>query len=152
MRWPGLAAAAAVIFFSIPSYAQNTNQVGTLVCSFGANFGKILGSRQSMACVFHKRNGDTESYAGTLGRVGLDIGMTSAGRMAWTVFKRTSGVEPRALAGTYVGASGDASLGLGAGANVLVGGSQRTISLQPVSLEVQTGINVALGVARLTLR
>jgi hypothetical protein len=56
------------------------------------------------------------------------------------------------LRGTYVGASGNASFGLGLGANVLVGGSHRTISLQPLSVEGQVGINLALGVARLTLR
>ncbi len=74
-------AAAALAASSAPSSAQNNNQVGTLVCNYGANFGMIIGSRQTMACVFHKRNGDTEAYTGTLGRVGVDIGVTGAGRM-----------------------------------------------------------------------
>ncbi len=92
-----------------------------------------------MACVFHKRNGDTEPYSATFGRVGLDIGVTGAGRMAWNVLTSTKGPAPRALAGTYLGATGEASFGLGGGANVLVGGSKRTITLQPLSLDVQTG-------------
>jgi hypothetical protein len=72
--------------------------------------------------------------------------------MIWGVFARTTKLPPRTLVGTYVGASGDASIGLGGGANVLVGGSNRTISLQPLSLQGQVGVNLALGVARMTLR
>ncbi len=153
MRLFWLAAAIAVLAFpSTASFAQNSNQVGTLVCNYGENFGKIFGSRQSMSCVFHASNGDTEAYSATLQRVGLDIGITAAGRMAWTVFTKTKGLAPRALAGAYVGASGEASLGIGGGANVLIGGSKRTISLQPLSLDAQTGINLAVGAAKLTLR
>ncbi len=143
--------AAALAGSSAPSFAQNTNQVGTLVCNYGPNFGKIFGSRQTMACVFHKRNGDNEPYSATFGRVGLDIGVTGAGRMAWNVLTSTKGPAPRALAGTYLGATGEASFGLGGGANVLVGGSKRTITLQPLSLDVQTGANIAFGAAKLTL-
>ena len=150
LAWAVIAAAFAAS--PVSSLAQTNNQVGTLVCNYGSNFGKIFGSRQAMACVFHKRNGDTESYSATFGRVGLDIGVTGPGRMGWTVLTKTTGVAPRALAGNYVGATGEASLGLGGGANVLVGGSNRTITLQPLSLDVQTGLNVAVGAARLALR
>ena len=92
------------------------------------------------------------TYTGTIGRLGLDVGITGGGRLFWGVFAPTSHVGYGVLRGTYVGASGNASLGLGLGANVLVGGSNRTISLQPLSVEGQIGINLALGVARLTLR
>ena len=152
MRALALAVIAAACAASTPSLAQSNNQIGTLVCNYGANFGMIFGSRQTLACVFHKQNGDTESYGGTFGRVGVDIGVTGPGRMGWTVFTKTTGLAPRALAGDYVGATGEASLGLGRGANVLVGGSKRTITLQPLSLDVQTGLNVAVGAAKLTLR
>ena len=145
------AIAAALAGSSGPSLAQNSNQVGTLVCNYGANFGKIFGSRQKMACVFHKRDGETEAYSATFGRVGLDIGVTGSGRIAWNVLTSTKGPGPRALAGNYIGATGEASFGLGGGANVLVGGSKRTITLQPLSLDVQTGLNVAFGAAKLTL-
>lgn len=146
--------ASAFVASSGPSLAQNTgqSQIGTLVCNYGASVGKIIGSRQTMACVFHKRNGDTESYAGTFSRVGLDLGVTAAGRMAWNVLTSTAGNAPRPLVGDYVGATGEASFGFGAGANVLVGGSKRNISLQPLSLDVQTGLNIAAGAAKLTLR
>jgi hypothetical protein len=145
-------AAAALAASSGPSLAQNNNQVGTLVCNYGANFGMIIGSRQTMACLFHKRNGDTEPYTATLGRLGVDIGVTGSGRMSWVVLTKTTGLAPRALAGDYIGATGEASFGLGGGANILVGGSKRTITLQPLSLDVQTGLNIAAGAARLRLR
>ena len=143
--------ASAFAALPVPSLAQNSSQIGTLVCDYGANVGKIIGSRQTMACVFHKRNGDTESYSATFGRLGLDIGVTGKGRMGWTVLASSSGTAPRALVGNYVGATGEASFGLGGGANVLVGGSKRTITLQPLSLDVQTGVNIAAGAAKLTL-
>jgi hypothetical protein len=84
-------------------------------------------------------------------RLGLDVGIARGGRLFWGVFAPTTYIGPGALRGTYVGAGGNASLGLGLGANVLVGGSHRTISLQPLSVEGQVGINLALGVAGLTL-
>jgi hypothetical protein len=150
MRIFGLIVVGLAIY-STPAFTQNSNHVGTLVCNYGANFGKIFGSRQSMSCVFHKSNGDTEAYNATLGRVGLDIGVTGSGRMAWAVLTATS-LPVRALTGNYVGASGEASFGLGRGANVLIGGSKRTITLQPLSLDAQTGLNLAVGGAKLMLR
>jgi hypothetical protein len=91
-------------------------------------------------------------YSGTMTRVGLDIGITGASRLFWGVFAPTTHVGHGTLRGSYVGASGDVALGVGLGANVLIGGSRRTVALQPLSIEGQAGINLALGVARLTLR
>jgi hypothetical protein len=113
----------------------------------------IVGSRQHLRCVFRSSaTGRQYSYSGTISRIGLDVGITGGGRLFWGVFAPTSHVGYGVLRGTYVGASGNASFGLGLGANVLVGGSHRTISLQPLSVEGQIGVNLALGVARLTLR
>jgi hypothetical protein len=72
--------------------------------------------------------------------------------MAWGVFAPTNGYHHGALAGTYVGGSGSASLGVGVGANALIGGSHRSIALQPLSVEGQVGVNLALGVAGLSLQ
>jgi hypothetical protein len=86
-------------------------------------------------------------------RLGLDIGITAASRSLWLVFSiRPTRVKRSTLAGDYVGASGDASFGIGAGANVLIGGLNRSITLQPLSIQGQTGVNLAIGVSRLTLR
>jgi hypothetical protein len=83
--------------------------------------------------------------------VGLDIGVTAGGILAWAVFMRTKRPARGALAGTYAGASGDIAIGVGAGANLLVGGSNNTVALQPLSVEGQVGLNLALGIAALTL-
>jgi hypothetical protein len=138
--------------FAAPSVAQERTQVGTLTCNMGPSIGLIVGSRQRLACVFTSNTGARESYRGTITRVGLDLGVTAGGRLVWGVYTRTRGLAPRALAGTYAGASGDIALGLGVGANALVGGSNRTVSLQPLSVEGQAGVNLALGVAGFRLQ
>ncbi len=133
--------------------AQSRVRAGGLSCDLAPTVGLIVGSRQQIRCTFTPSSGGrVEYYSGQIGRLGLDLGVTGGGRMIWGVFARTTKLPPRTLAGSYVGASGDASLGVGGGANVLVGGSNRTISLQPLSLQGQVGVNLAVGVARLTLR
>ena len=144
--------AFAITISAAPSFAQQNNQVGTLNCQYGANIGLIVGSVQRMNCTFLKSDGTRESYTATFSRVGLDLGVTAGGRMAWTVLAPSTGLTQHALAGNYVGASGDIALGLGVGANALVGGSKRTIALQPLSVEGQVGVNVALGAAKFRLR
>lgn len=149
-----IAGAAALFLFSNSSVqAQSRIRAGGLACNLSQSVGMIIGSRQNISCRFTPNGGGrVEFYNGTINRLGLDIGITAGGKMIWGVFARTKKLPPRTLAGTYVGASGDASIGLGGGANVLVGGSNRTISLQPLSLQGQAGVNLALGVARMTLR
>jgi hypothetical protein len=135
-----------------PVYAQRTVQVGALNCKMGPTVGLVVGSVQRMSCTFTTNAGGREYYQATFKRIGLDIGISAGGRMVWAVYAPTQGIAPRALAGNYVGASGDIAVGLGVGANALVGGSRRTIALQPVSVEGQVGINVALGAAGFRLR
>ena len=57
-----------------------------------------------------------------------------------------------ALAGEYAGVSGDVGIGLGAGVNVILGGSNRTVALQPISLQGSIALNVVAGVSSLKLR
>ncbi len=56
-----------------------------------------------------------------------------------------------AASGVNVGVSGQASVGLGLGANVLLGGSNDQIALQPASIEGVQGLNVAAGFGEMTL-
>ncbi|MGN6285111.1 MAG: DUF992 domain-containing protein [Afipia sp.] len=137
-----------------PALAQRQPvRVGGLTCETGPRVGLVLGSRQRMTCVFRSNaTGQRYHYTGRITRLGLDVGVTGRGRLFWGVFAPTSHIGPGTLRGNYVGASGNASLILGLGANVLVGGSNRTISLQPLSVEGQFGVNLALGVAGLQLR
>ncbi len=72
--------------------------------------------------------------------------------MVWAVFTGTGGFGPGFLAGDYVGATAEATVAAGLGANVLIGGSGRTIALQPLSVSSQVGLNLAVGVANLRLQ
>lgn len=136
---------------STPAQAQQS-RVGTLTCRLAPSVGLIVGSRQRMDCRFTPNQGPVERYHGSVTRFGLDIGITTGGVMSWLVIARTTRIGRGALAGNYVGASGDIAFGIGAGANVLIGGSRRTVTLQPLSVSGQVGINLAVGVAGLTLR
>src|SRR6266849_7970654 len=137
-----------------PARAQTppTTSAGTLTCQMAPSIGLIFGSRQRMACRF-AANGPypPEAYVGVMGTIGLDVGITAGGVMAWGVFAPTAGPRRGALAGTYVGASGAIGVGVGVGANLLFGGTGRSIALQPLSVEGSVGINLSLGVSSLTL-
>ena len=146
-------AVGAALATAVFAQAVAGAKVGVLTCNTSRSLGLGLGSRQGIRCSFSPDNGGRpESYVGHIGRLGLDLGKRGSGVMVWAVFAPTNGYRRGALAGRFVGISADASLGLGVGAKVLVGGSRRSISLQPVSVTGQTGINLALGVAGLTLR
>jgi hypothetical protein len=135
-----------------PAYSQGASiRYGMLTCKTSASVGLIVGSRQRLRCQLKADNGKIQNYTGTMGRLGLDVGVSGGGVMAWSVWTSTANLPSGALAGSFVGASGDASLGAGVGANVLVGGTRKSISLQPLSVEGQVGVNLALGVAKMTL-
>lgn len=130
--------------------ARGLTQIGVLRCDVSAGIGAIIGSTRRLACAFQPRRGPLERYSGTIRHTGLDIGATTRGVMIWGVLA-PSRVPRFALAGRYVGASAEATLGVGLGANALVGGSSQTITLQPVSVQAQLGVNIALGVGEVTL-
>jgi Protein of unknown function (DUF992) len=146
-----LALVVGSLVFGTPAYAQGGAQVGTLTCNVASGWGFVFGSSRALRCTF-AGSGRTEHYAGSIQRFGVDIGFTQAGVLIWAVLAPTANLAPGALAGNYVGATGSATVGVGAGANVLVGGSNRTISLQPVSFEGSTGLNVAAGIGAISLR
>lgn len=150
---PACSALLALGFLAAPAaHAQTDIEIGTLECTGGAGVGLILGSKKSYSCTFKGLNGARESYEATITRVGLDIGVTGNSVLVWTVLAATNAYEPRALVGNYVGATADASVGVGGGAKVLVGGSKNNFALQPVSVQGQTGLNLAVGVAELQVR
>lgn len=102
--------------------------------------------------VYPERSLSAAAYEGALNTVGIDIGISAGGVLGWGVFAPTAGPPPGALAGEYVGATGEIGVGLGAGVNVLVGGSGRSFALQPVSVDGSVAINVTLGLSGLQLR
>jgi hypothetical protein len=148
----GLAATGLLMLAAAPpALAQGRTQVGTLSCHISPGVSFVVGSSKTLDCVFSGGGDYRELYAGTVNRVGIDLGFTSGGQLVWAVFAPTNVMRPGALAGNYVGASAEATAGAGLGANALVGGSNRTISLQPLSVQGQTGIGLAAGVAAITI-
>ena len=128
-------------------------KAGLLTCNTGPSVSFVVGGRQGLACQFMPIGPyPPENYTGEITTIGLDIGKNSGGALIWAVFMPTRGAQYGSLAGKYGGVTGDISLGIGAGANLLVGGSDRSITLQPFSVEGNTGINFAVGVSGLVLR
>jgi len=146
-----IAAATIATLPITPADAQRDRvRVGTLECSMSSSIGMIVASQRNLNCLFKSSGGPPESYQGTMTRVGLDIGITGGGAIIWTVFAGTDRYAGM-LNGTYVGASAEASIAAGLGANVLVGGSNRTVALQPVSVQGQVGFDIAAGIGSLEL-
>ena len=142
--------AAGALALGMPAQAQSV-KAGVLTCNVSSGFGFIFGSSKSVNCNFAPPGGPPQHYVGSIDKFGVDIGYTAGGVLVWTVLAPTTSPAPGALAGAYGGATASATAGVGVGANVLVGGSGSTISLQPLSIEGNTGLNVAAGVAALTL-
>jgi hypothetical protein len=132
--------------------SQPRERLGTLACEVAGGVGMIIGSNKAVKCDFKQRTGKVELYTGTIGKLGVDIGITGKSYLSWIVVNTApTRVGDGALAGTYVGASAGASVGVGLGANALVGGNAKNYALQPLSGEAGTGLNVAAGVSRLKL-
>lgn len=126
-------------------------KVGILTCSVDSGWGFVFGSSRTVRCSYSPRPNTEEHYTGNISKYGVDIGYLRSAVMVWTVVAPSLDVAPGALAGQYAGVTGSASVGAGVGANVLVGGLNKSISLQPVSIEGNSGLNVAAGVEALTL-
>jgi hypothetical protein len=150
-----LMAAATAAFLTIPAAAQQRTEIGMLDCLIESGAGFVVGSQKDLTCTFTPadKSQPAEAYAGTVDKFGLDVGITGPTLMKWLVVAPTGNPLPAgSLAGDYVGASAEASAAVGGGANVLVGGSNQTIALQPVSVQAQTGLNLAIGVSSFRLR
>ncbi len=127
-------------------------QVGILECRGGASMGFVVGSVTNLGCVLRADGMQEDRYVATIRKVGLDLGITQETALAWGVYAPVARLGPGDLAGDYVGAQGSASVGVGLGGNVLVGGSANSIALQPLSVQGQVGLNVAAGLESLELR
>jgi len=147
-----LSISAAALAASTAAFAEPV-QIGVLECAGGPSVGYVIGSNAALNCVFRPstRRGD-EGYVGSLNRVGLDVGVTTGTGLGWLVFAPSRNVSRGALAGSYGGVSANASVVVGGGANVLVGGLNNSITLQPVSVQGQTGLNLAATVSNVELR
>jgi hypothetical protein len=146
-------AAMAALTASAASQAQAQArvEVGVLTCTVGGGSGFIVGSTKDLRCRFNK-SGRDEFYRGTISKFGIDIGTTKQSSIAWAVLAPTVQLPPGSLNGNYGGVSAEATVGLGVGANALIGGSSKNIILQPLSVQAQQGLNIAAGIAALSLR
>jgi len=127
-------------------------QIGVLECRGGASVGFIVGSVTNLGCVLRIDGLPEDRYIATIRKVGVDLGITQESALAWGVYAPVARLGPGDLAGTYAGAQGSASVGVGLGGNVLIGGSDNSIALQPLSVQGQVGLNVAAGLESLELR
>ena len=158
MRRSLVLAAAAITLLATSIAATNAQQpvdrvrVGVLECRGGASVGFIVGSVTNLGCVLRAEGLPEDRYIATIRKVGLDLGITQESALAWGVYAPVSRLGPGDLAGNYAGAQGSATLGVGVGGNVLVGGSANSIALQPLSLQGQVGVSIAAGLESLELR
>jgi hypothetical protein len=147
-----LAAALSTSALAVsPALAQSNAQVGTLSCDVSSGVGMILTQKQTMYCTFQPADGPAETYLGRIDQFGIALGAVGEGHLIWGVIAPATGVPRGALSGTYVGLGAEASAGAGLGANALVGGTGRAFSLQPLSIQGQTGLNIAGGITTVTL-
>jgi hypothetical protein len=141
-----------VLALGAPAPAQQAGvAVGVLTCRVSSGWGFIFGSSRDLMCTYSPKPGVAEHYSGKIQKFGADVGYVSSAVIVWGVIAPTSDLAPGALAGTYVGATGSASVGVGVGANVLVGGFKNSVTLQPVSFEGNQGLNVAAGIGAIQL-
>ncbi len=145
------AALAAAGLMTAPANAAGV-KVGTLTCNVASGWGYVLGSQKDVNCVFQSRNGAVERYSGEITKIGVDIGYTRGGVLIWAVVAPAKELKPDALEGAYGGVTAGATAVVGGSANALVGGFDKSIALQPLSIEGNTGLNIAAGVAGLQLK
>jgi len=149
-----LTAALSILPFGLAAQAQTPPKgvnVGSLNCTVAGGVGFVFGSSKELDCILARTDGAAEHYTGTVKKYGIDLGFTKQGHIVWLVFAPGQ-VAKGALAGDYVGPTASASVGVGVGANVLIGGGNKQVSLQPVSVEGNVGLNVAAGLAEVTLK
>jgi opacity protein-like surface antigen len=127
-------------------------KVGTLTCHEAGGWGFVFGSSRHVRCVFANANNKSERYEGEINKFGVDVGYQQSAVVVWSVIAPTDHLGRGDLAGHYGGAAASAAAGVGVGANVLIGGFNKSFTLQPVSIEGETGLNLAAGIAELTLK
>ncbi len=132
--------------------AEASIRIGTLECRVASDVGFIVGSKAGLSCQFKRANGTVEEYEGSITKIGVDVGFTSDTVIIWAVLAPASKNEPGLLEGRYYGVSAEATAGVGVGANALIGGFDSAINLQPLSVQGQTGVDIAAGVAEMHLR
>lgn len=135
-----------------PAEAAGGVKVGTLTCNVAGGWGLVVASKRRLACTFSPAHYRAERYIGAITKIGLDVGYRRSGTLVWAVLAPTDRIGRGDLRGSYGGVTASATVGVGIGGNALIGGSNHTFTLQPVSIEGSTGLNVAAGIGGIDLR
>lgn len=151
MRVWGVVMIGAVVLSGAQAEADSV-RVGTLSCHVSPGWGYLIASSRDLHCEFLPTDGPAEHYRGTVSKFGLDLGYTTGGTLVWDVVAPRTDIGPGALAGEYAGATASATAGVGFGANALIGGIAHSVTLQPLSMEGNTGLNLAAGLGAINLR
>lgn len=145
------AAALATATFALPAHAARL-ELGVLDCTIDGGTAFVVASNKGVTCTYRPSNGARpETYTGVISKLGVDLGTTNQGELVWAVLAASGNYEPGRLAGKYYGVNAEASIATGGGANLLLGGFERSYALQPLSVQAQTGLNLAVAVQSLEL-
>jgi hypothetical protein len=147
-------AAASMALLAGTSMSQTAEariKAGVLTCEVESGVAFVVSSPRDLHCVFYGQNGRHEAYGGRIQEAGIDIGVSGRGVISWTVISEANRLGRGALRGRYSGVEAGAAIGIGGTGRVLVGGNRRSISLQPLSIETRSGLNLALGIASMNL-
>ena len=150
IRLFALTGASFLLVPTAPAWAVNA-QVGILKCDTSTGIGEIITRKQTMTCVFTKNDGTKENYTGSINEFGIELGDVKEGHLIWAVVSGSAAKDNGLLTGKYDGADAEAAAGLGLGADVLLGGTEKAFALQPLAVEGETGINIAAGVEQIEL-
>ena len=126
-------------------------EVGVLTCNTvpDTRLNLLIHSTADITCEFKDSDGSVEHYKGETGiGLGIDLHLAHDETVIFTVL--ASHFEPgrHQLAGHYAGAKAGVTAGLGAGAALLVGGSDDSIGLKP-AVSHSEGVGVAAGLGYL---
>jgi len=147
------AASIGVLAFATQAQAAPSGvKVGVLTCHVDSGWGYVIASSRDMKCDFQPNMGERDRYTGSISKFGMDIGYTSGGTIEWAVVAPSSDVRPCALQGSYAGVTASATIGAGLGAHALIGGFDKSIALQPLSVEGNSGLDVAAGIGAMRLQ
>ena len=148
-----MAVGALALGAAAPAYADQSGvRVGILTCNEASGWGLVFGSSHEIHCTLNSDGHIVARYRGHIDKFGVDVGYQSGGVLVWAVVAPTSGANPGSLNGRYAGLTAGAAVGGGAAANAQVGGLDRSIALQPLSVEGMNGVNLAAGIGAMTLK
>jgi hypothetical protein len=154
MMMKELTSAALALVTTLLAAPANAGQVrlGLLDCAIDGGTGYLITSNKGLSCTFRpSHGGGDEGYTGIVSKLGVDLGVTNQGTLQWAVLAVSGDYDDGQLAGNYFGVNAEASVVTGGGANLLVGGFRRSFTLQPLSVQSQTGVNLAVAVTSLEL-